>query len=339
MSIKKILFIKLLNSSFINIDEEILSDKYKVVTFKFNNVKGIHIVMELFSEFFFMLKHIWNTDIIYIWFADFHAVIPTIIGRLFRKKVVIVIGGVDASYVEEFNYGVKTKLLGRISLYLSTKYATKLLPVTKFTYNSLLNNVSPRLSTKSTIIYNCYNNLFNCTNDNKRNRNVVTVCLANTKVTTLMKGVDYYVSLAKELPELTFYVVGVDGQALEYLESISAENVVLLPKIPQQELKDLFCKSKVICQFSRHEAFGVALLEGISSGCYPIGYNYGGTKEILIDDLGILIDKLDVNDGKRAIELGIEKTQTDILLIKESVDKRFMIDVRKRKLISFIDAL
>jgi len=339
MSFKKVIFIKLLSSSFINIDEEILSDKYKVVTYKFENAKGIYVLKDLFFEFFFMFYHIWNTDVIYIWFADFHAVIPTLIGRLFNKKVVIVIGGVDASFRKEFNYGVKTRLLGRVSLFLSTTFATNLLPVTKFTYNCLLQNVNSQLSKKSKIIYNCYNDLFNCTKVSERNNNVVTVCLADTKVTTLIKGVDFYVSLANELPELTFYVVGVSGQALSYLESISGNNVILLPKIPQQELKELFCTSKIVCQFSRHEAFGVALLEGISSGCYPVGYNYGGTKEILIDELGILINKLDVKEGKMAIMKGIEKTQADIDLIKESIDQRFMIDVRKRKLISFIDEL
>ena len=339
MIVKKVIFIKLLNSSFINIDEEILSDNYKVVTFQFVKVKGFQVLKELFFEFFFMLKHIWNTDVVYIWFADFLAVIPTTIGRLFRKKVVIVIGGVDASFVEELNYGVKTRLLGQVSLFVSTTFATNLLPVTNFTYTHLLKNVSPRLSKKSKIIYNCYNDLFNCTKVSERNNNIITVCLADTKVTTLIKGVDFYVSLANELPELTFYVVGVSGQALSYLESISGKNVILLPKIPQQELKELFCTSKIVCQFSRHEAFGVALLEGISSGCYPIGYNYGGTKEILIDNLGILIKKLDVKEGKQAIEEGMRKTKVDIDPIKKSIDQRFLINVRKRKLISFMDEL
>ena len=339
MPIKKVIFIKLLNSSFIKTDELILSERYDVKTFQFKSTKGIHIIKELFLEFFFMLHHIWSTDVVYIWFADFHAVIPTLIGRLFGKKVVIVIGGVDASFVKEFNYGVKTRLVGRISLFLSTTFATNLLPVTKFTYNNLLQNVSSTLDSKCKIIYNCYNDIFNCTRVYSREQNIVTVCLSSSKVTTLIKGVDFYISLAKELPDLNFYVVGVEGEALAYLKSISSNNVILLPKITQKEMKELFCTSKIVCQFSRHEAFGVALLEGISSGCFPIGYNYGGTKEILIDELGILIKDLDVNEGVRAIKEGLKKTHEDINPIKKSIDQRFMIDVRRRKLISFFDEL
>ncbi|RLD71361.1 MAG: hypothetical protein DRI87_07045 [Bacteroidetes bacterium] len=339
MKDKKIIFIKLLNSSFINIDEKILSKKFSVATFQFKNTKGVFVIIDLFSEFMFLLKHIWNTDVVYIWFADFHAVIPSIIGRAFRKKVIIVIGGVDAAYLKDFNYGVKTKLLGRISLFLSTRLATNLLPVTQFTYDNLLRNVSHRLSKKSRIVYNCYNELFKCVGDTKRENNIVTVCASDSKVTTFIKGVDYYIELAKTLPELTFYVVGVGGEAYSYLKSISGGNVILLPRITQKELRQLFCSSKIVCQFSRHEAFGVALLEGIIAGCYPVGYNYGGTKEILSNNLGGLISKLDIEEGKLAIEKGLKKTRKDIEPIKKSINHRFNIEVRKKELLSFIDSL
>jgi len=196
MKSKKIIFIKLLKSSFINIDEEILSNRYKVTTFQFKKVKGVSVLRELLSEFFFMLYHIWNTDVIFIWFVDFHAVIPALLGWIFRKKVVIVIGGVDAAFRKDLNYGVKTRLLGRISLFLSTAFATNLLPVTQFTYNNLLQNVSQKLSKKSKIIYNCYNDLFKCTENTDRKNYIVTVCSSNSIVTTLVKSVDFYVKVA-----------------------------------------------------------------------------------------------------------------------------------------------
>lgn len=336
---KKILFIKLLNSSFIKIDEDILSEKYQVISFLFKKVKGIAILKDLFFELMFMIKNIWKADIIYVWFADFHAVIPTLIGRLFRVKVIIVIGGVDAAYRKELNYGVKTRTLGRISLYLSTACATNLLPVSWFTYNNLLENVNHRLSKKCKLIYNCYNELFTCSENNHRKNNIVTVCSSNSKVTLLVKGVDFYIDLARTMPELTFYVVGLSGEALKYLQTISSANVVLIQRIPQQELKKLFCSSRVICQFSRQEAFGVALLEGISSGCYPVGYNFGGTKEILKDNLGILINQLDIEEGKKAIEEALNKTKEDIEPIKESIENRFSCEIRKKELMSFIDNL
>lgn len=339
MKSKKVIFIKLLDSSFINIDEKILSGRYKVTTFQFKNAKGVSALKELFFEFTFMLNHIWSADVVYIWFADFHAVIPSFLGRLFRKKVVIVIGGVDAAYRKDLNYGVKTRLLGRISLCLSTTFATNLLPVSRFTYNNLLRNASQRLRGKCKIIYNCYHDLFKCTGIIERKNNIVTVCSSKSKVTLFIKGVDFYINLAKAMPGLTFYVVGVGGEALAYLKSISGGNVVLLQRMPQQELKKLFCSSKVVCQFSRHEAFGVALLEGISAGCYPVGYNYGGTKEILTDNLGIFIDNLEIKEGKAAIQKAIKMTQADIEPIIQSINDRFRCEVRKMELISFIDNL
>lgn len=339
MKTEHVLFIKLLRSSFIEKDEEILSENYNVKTFQFKKTKGIPILKELFLELIFMIKNIRHSTFTYIWFADFHAVIPTVLGRMMGKPVVVVIGGVDASYKPELNYGVKTRLLGKLSLYITTRLATHLLPVTQFTYEQLLQNTTPKLSKKCTLIYNCFSDKFSCKPLNTRNNQAITVCLSGSKTTTLIKGVDYYLKLARATPHVTFLVVGVSGEAYNYLKSISSGNVILKGKVTQKELGELMCASKIICQFSRHEAFGVALLEGISSGCYPVGYNYGGTKEILTNDLGILIDELEVHKGVKAIEKALTKIPQDVIPIQKSIENRFRVEVRRDKLLSFTHQL
>ncbi|MEZ5146369.1 MAG: glycosyltransferase family 4 protein [Bacteroidales bacterium] len=337
MENKKILFINLVDASFIKMDERILREHFQVITFKFKYRKGWRLIPEIIREFFFVFFNISKVDIVYVWFADYHAVIPTILGRMFGKKVVTVIGGYDAANEPDLNYGVKTLLLGRLSAPLVLHFATHLLPVTRFTFNDMLKNFGGKLGNKSTVIYNCFNDIFKCEIEKERNDQVVTICLAHSKITVIRKGVDYYVELARKIPEIDFYIVGVTSGAKDFLETNKPDNVKLIEKIPQQELKELLCRSKVICQFSRYEAFGIALLEGISAGCYPVGLDYGGTSEILENDLGLKIDTLDLDRGKEAISEALRKQIIDVIPIRKDIEKRFAIEVRKKLLVDYLN--
>jgi glycosyltransferase involved in cell wall biosynthesis len=336
MGNKKILFINLVDASFIRMDERILRGHFQVKTFKFKHRKGWRLIPEIFREFIFVLFNISKVDIVFVWFADYHAVIPTILGRMFGKKVVTVIGGYDAANEPELNYGVKTRLLGRLSAPVAMRLATHLLPVTRFTFNDMLKNFGGKLENKSTVIYNCFNDIFKCEIEKERSDQVVTICLAHSKITVVRKGVDFYVELARKMPDIEFYVVGVTSGAKDFLENSKLDNVKLIEKIPQQELKELLCRSKVICQFSRYEAFGIALLEGISAGCYPVGLDYGGTSEILENDLGLKIDTLDIDQGKKAILEALQKNIHEVIPIQKDIEKRFTVEVREKLLVDYL---
>ncbi|MBN2173369.1 MAG: glycosyltransferase family 4 protein [Bacteroidales bacterium] len=336
---KNVIFINLTDSSFVRLDEEILKKHYRVTSFKFRYKKGIKILIDLIRQFLFMTVHIWKADLIYIWFADFHAVIPTLFGKLFARKVVIVIGGYDAVYDKALNYGAKTRFVGKYSVKIVTALADQLLPVSNHTLNELLKNHNPNLEKKSMVIYNAFNPMFRCNDQIRRENTVATICLTNTKKTLFIKGVDFYVEVAKQMPWVTFQVIGPGGEAKEYLESISSENVVLIERVPPEELREILCRTKVICQFSRHEAFGVALLEGISCGCNPVGYGHAGTKEILSGEFGISIPVLEVNQGKQAIEtaLGLfdNNQQEKFKLLME----KFSQEKREKRIISFLEEI
>lgn len=341
MALKKnhIIFIKISHASFIRNDEHFLREKYHLHSYNFRFKKGVKVLFSLFHEFWFTLYHIWKSKLIFIWFADYHAVIPAVLGRLLNKKVVLVVGGFDAADEKKLGYGVKTRLIGRLSAGISFRMATHLLPVTKFTRDDLFKNFGQHLSVKSEVIYNCYNDQFNCDDLLDKKDEVTTICLAYAKNTVLRKGVDFFVKLAKEFPDKTFNVIGLMDEALQYLASFSPPNVKLIQKIPFEEVQKILCQSKIICQFSRYEAFGVALLEGISAGCFPVGLNYGGTREILINDIGIMIDQLDIVEGKKALEEAFKKTPMDVYPIQLSINERFNYKVRREKLYKLIDNL
>lgn len=328
----QILFIQHLNSSFIRQDAELLRHDHQVEVYQLKNNKGIKIVFEGWRQLFFLIKNLNKFDLVFIWFADFHAVLPALFCRLMKKKCVIVIGGVDASFLPEYNYGTKTKLLGRISLYLSTLWAHQLLPVSRFTAEALWRNAGSGLKKKSKIVYNCFSGLPYTGENAGRENVVVTVCLANKENTLYIKGVDFFVEVAKAMPEIQFKVVGLSGAAWRWVKEKAPFNLEVLSPISHVEMQTLLSKSRVICQFSRHEAFGLALVEGIAAGCFPVGYNYGGTKEILSNSPGITIDQLEAAAAIKAIENAMLADEKTIQEIQNVVLEKFNCSKRKEKL-------
>lgn len=336
MSQYNILYIKLHSSSFIRKDEELLSKHHRLRIFQFRHTKGFKVIFELLRQLLFLARHIGASDVVYVWFADFHAVLPALMSRIANKKCIIVIGGVDAAYEKEINYGTKTKLLGKISVHLATKMAHLLLPVTQFTYNSLLSNVSSGLASKCSIIYNCFNNAYSNNVHEIRQNMVITVCLTSTMTTVYRKGVDFYLEVARLMPECSFVVVGVGGPAKKQLEMMAPANVRIIDLVPFAELSQLYKSAKVICQFSRYEAFGVALLEGIASGCFPVGFNKGGTAEILTNGAGLLIESLSTSLAVDAINKALIVSRDEIAVMQQNILSQFTC---QRRLAALNDAL
>lgn len=336
---KKILFIKHLDSSFIRRDEALLSRQNQLTVFHFKNNKGWRILPGLVRQSWFMIKEMVRHDLVFVWFADFHAVIPVLFSRLFRRKSVIVIGGVDAAYLPQYHYGTKTKWLGKMSVFISTTFATRLIAVSHFTRRALLANVSAKLAEKTKVVYNCYDP----TSLNKRllaeRRNIITVCLASKVETLFIKGVDFYNEVAAAMPDQQFIVAGLTGEAWTYLNARKAPNLIILKPMPYENLLQLYAECKVICQFSRHEAFGLALIEGIAAACFPVGYAFGGTQEILAGTDAKLIKQLNVNEAVEAIRYGLEAPESTCNLIQGEVLNRFKCQLRLQGLQEIIHQL
>jgi len=336
--VKKLIFIDLNSSSFIKNDELILSKYFELKIFRFKIIKGWYLIIELLRQLIFLLGHIRKADAIYVWFGDFNSVLPSIIAKLFSKKIFIVIGGYDAAYRPDINYGIKTRLIGKISSKISTRLATNLLAVSNFTKNELINNINPKLEDKISVIHNC----FNIPRSNTKailseKENVLMVSIADGVNRIFIKGIDFYVEVAKSMPEKSFELVGISGEALDYINKIKSDNLSVVPKVPHSQLKLHFEKARVVCQFSRYESFGLAIIEGIFNNCYPVGYNFAAPAELLKDN-AILIDELDVDMAKYAINKAFTKTQEDLDLIKNNMNDLYSFEVRKNNLIHFLES-
>ena len=72
-----ILFVYINYSSFVKADFDILSANADVTKYQFKPVKGlIKMGIELFKELYFLIFNISKYDAVYIWFGDYHSLLP-----------------------------------------------------------------------------------------------------------------------------------------------------------------------------------------------------------------------------------------------------------------------
>ena len=102
-------------------------------------------------------------------------------------------------------------------------------------------------------------------------------------------------------------------------------------RISYSKLIDEFSKAKVACQFSRYEAFGVAIVEAMSCECIPIGSNKGGIPTA-IGDCGYILDSLDPKKAKENIEEALASTLEQRKAARQRIIENFSLDRRERNL-------
>jgi len=113
------------------------------------------------------------------------------------------------------------------------------------------------------------------------------------------KNLEEHLFLAKRLKiPLTLICVArrpAEFQYLSHLKRIAPSNVKFIANASREEVKRVLWRSQVYLSTTRHEQFGIAIVEAIAAGCVPLVRDEGGPREIVtfpelrfetLDDLG-----------------------------------------------------
>ena len=337
MSSKKILFIKKSNSKFVTRDERILSQNYSVKSFKFGNKSGLSIIPNLLEIFFWLLKNIWKTDIIFSWFCDYHSFLPVIFGKIFNKKIVIVIGGFDAAKVDSISYGAHQERFRSFIIEKCSNWATILLPVSKNTEKELFQNTNIRNKEKSKVIYNGVNtNNFSDIKKFNKTNSVITVSGINA-TSIKRKGLNLFVNAARFFPDNKFYLIGKQKPgALDLLGDNLPENLKLTGRVSDARLADLMYQAKIYVQASVHEGFGVSLAEAMYCQCIPVVSKRTAIPEV-VGDTGYYLDRLTVNELVEKIKLGLNKKNGS--KARQRIIDNYTLEIRRENLLNILKLL
>ena len=277
-----------------------------------------------------IIPSILKSDISITWFVDYHTVFVVFFSKLFRKKSLVIVGGHEICNMPEINYGYQRLIVrGFIARWVlrnatgiivpSLSYSKKVLELVK-----LPSSVVPLCSKPDNYAFR-----------EEKSKSVVMVAnqyLGRADYISL-KGIDTYDKVAKQLNEYPFYLIGrTDPQIKEIFP-----NLIYLGEMKHDELIKTLSKSKVYCQLSYTESFGVSLLESLQSGCIPVVTDKDGMKE-LVQENGYKVPYGDVESAVTAVRKALHSDE-DRTEIAKHYQKNYSKERRRTDFMELIGSI
>jgi len=275
-----------------------------------------------------------RSDVTFSWFALDHAYAACRLARLFGKKSIVVVGGVDAANRPDLGYGAfLNPIVARRTQY-AVKHSDRVLVVEETLREDLIRNSGVDRREIMTIQLGFDTAYF--TPGDRPRRNVLMVA-AVQDANVRRKSLDVFAEVAARTPDLPFVLVGArNNEATDRLRKSAPPNLRLLGRLSDSELLDQYRAAKVYVQISRFEAFGYALGEAMACGCIPVGTDVGGIAT-LVDRVGFLVPIGDVDATVAAVLKA--SGQKDGMSARARIKESFSLEQREIAVVQVIDSL
>lgn len=335
---EKIIFIYPKLFTFIQTEIELLSDHYELIHSSINWSTKKLLPINLIKQLFFIFLNIRKVDIILISFGGYWSFFPSLFGKIFGKKVAIIVHGTDCVSFPEINYGsLRTPLMKWVAK-KSYQFASIILPVSEslvFTKNTYYSDLNLKFGYQYHLkgIKSPYQVIPNglILKDwevAKVQKTAKTFISVMTDDQILRKGGDLIVETAKLLPDCKFFIAGANSI------NDASENVIFLGRLTPDELKSWYSKTQFYLQLSNFEGFGVAICEAMLCNCVPIVSEVNFLPQI-VGESGFVLKKKDAILLKQiivdALEADLEKLGD---FAKKRIKDNFPASRRKELLIN-----
>ncbi len=326
----KVLFVRPWICSFIERDREILEKYYdiKIVDFlaKRDNLKDtINTIKSL------LVGLVW-ADIVFTWFAGSHAYWAVQLSKIFRKKVIVVVGGYEVANVIEIGYGAMLNPKATKQVRYILKNVDKILAVSECNKMEILECEG---SADPELVYNGVD-IQKFSPGNQKAKNIVLTVGNISQQTITKKGLETFVRAALFVPDVKFVLIGgcQDG-SINYLKSIAPKNVEFPGFVSDEILINWYQRATVYCQLSRHESFGVGLAEAMSCECVPVVTQQGALPEVT-GDTGFNVPYGEPEATAAAIRKALNATNKG-KDARERIINVFNLEDREKKIVSIIN--
>ncbi len=353
---KKILYIKHANSSFIVSDQHILEKNYRVVSFLIEQKKNrLHFIGRMLSLTIFILRHGRGCSAMVAWFGDYHAAVMVFFGKLLRIKVIIFAGGQESICYPELQKGVYyKKWRGRFVAY-ALRNATMIIP----NHASLLYHENfyyttdgkkdgiryyvPGIKTPVTIIANGIDTgkYYRDVSISKQHLEVLTVGTMSSSADFINKGFDLFTEMARRNPDLHFTLVGIKKQFMPWIDQhykvSSVANLTLIFSFcPDEVLFHEYNRAWVFVQASITEGMPNTLNEAMLCSCIPVGSNINGIPDV-IGDTGIVVMKRDVSELEAAVRKALARDSGNEA--RSRILAQFTLELREKQVLKVFGEL
>ena len=319
-----ILFVPYSSSTFIKKDLEFLQKHFDVKPVQWRGKRDIlNIVLGVLKS-----------DVVFSWFAFDYAAVAVFFSKLFQKKSIVIVGGGDVAYVPEVNYGQFT--LGwhkRILTKFALKHADRVLvvdPSLKKQIKYLLQKPCNHVKYLPTGYDSEY------FKPHGKKKNIVLTVGAVKKGNIKRKGFETFVKVAKKFPDISFVLAGKHtDDSIQYLKKIAPSNVTFTGFISDEKLLDLYQKSRVYCQLSRHEGLPNALCEAMLCECIPVGSFQNGIPRA-IANTGFYASWGDIEETTEALNEAIAAPIKKGKEARKRIKHKFPIAKREKTIIKLL---
>lgn len=329
----RILFVHQGLATFVKKDLEILSEEYNVRHFYFEGWKDLVALW----------KDVKWCDTTFSWFCSPHAFAAVLFSKILGKKSVVVAGGYDVVNAPEIKYGVyygatPLKKIKQAVSRFTFKMVDLVLCVSQSNMEEAIKNahVSPK---NVRLIYHGFDySKFDSIGTIKKEPIVLTVGDISSS-TSFRKGHDLFVKSAAYLPDIQFVMVGNEIDDFAYcLKNNAPKNVAFWGRISDEKLLQIFRRSKVYVQTSRHEGFGCAMAEAMLFECVPVVSRRTAFPEV-VGDCGFYVDELTPEAVAEKIKEALATDEDMGKRARNRIKEIFPREKRKRELIESLDTL
>ena len=157
---------------------------------------------------------------------------------------------------------------------------------------------------------------------------VLTVSIVDTYKRYEIKNVDFFLSVVETMPGIKFVAIGIEKR---FIKGNIPENLIIIERIPQEEVLGYYQKASVYVLFSLREGLPNSVCEAMLCGCIPVGSNKGGIPTA-IGDCGYILDSLDPKKAKENIEEALESSLEQRKAARQRIIENFSLDRRERNL-------
>jgi glycosyltransferase involved in cell wall biosynthesis len=327
-AMKRVLFVHNQLTRFVQIDRDLLAERYKVTEQYETGVRHLRPLA--------LKRLVRDHDFVFAWFASWHSFLPVWFARRVGKPSIVVVGGYDTACVPEANYGSQR---GGVRKWLSRavmKSATHLVANSQAAKQEAVSNAGADES-RISVIYHGVNPVppgdFVC-----RQKLVLTV--GNVwRENLLRKGLLPFVQAATLLPDVRFVHVGRwCDRSIDELRRAAGPNVEFRGFLPDGLLFSLYAQASVYVQASMHEGFGLSVAEAMSAGCIPVVTRAGSLPEV-VGDTGICAESARPQDLAWAIMKAMELDNDVRKRARARILSKFNLDQRRLALLRLVESL
>jgi glycosyltransferase involved in cell wall biosynthesis len=245
-------------------DKEFLESAYAVSVFNlsesastFRQVPGY--LVKCFTK---LLPGVWKNDIVWVWGADYPSVPLLVFAKLFGKKIVFNLFGVEVYPPNEIGYGFRMqKVRGAVSKWLMS-HADMNVPMSDAYWDYLTEYIPDAYAW---VMPGCVDASLYKPNYSKK-EDVAVTAYCDYKLSPVIKGIPVFEAAMRQ-----------SRHRMEMIHNRSHKTQI-----------EAFLRAKVYCQLSFTEQFGMSLLEAMACGCVPVVSDRDGLPE-LVGKAGVVV--------------------------------------------------